>query len=160
TAFSYQESIVYSCTMHPEVQSSKPGKCPKCKMKLVAERPAEKTTDNAAPQSQAGNRRRVQSEIRVLAEVSKTQREDPAAIRYLQSQNRRAGERVLRDSREAVSSVHRQPGPQRVPAHSSGARTRRQLHDRDRAPACGQLQNLFRHLSQRRRASGLATKSD
>ena len=56
TAFSYQESIVYSCSMHPEVQSSKPGKCPKCKMKLVAEKPAEKTADNPTPQSQTGSR--------------------------------------------------------------------------------------------------------
>ena len=31
-----QESVVYSCPMHPEVQSSTPGKCPKCEMKLVA----------------------------------------------------------------------------------------------------------------------------
>ncbi len=26
----------YTCTMHPEVVMSKPGKCPKCGMKLVA----------------------------------------------------------------------------------------------------------------------------
>ncbi len=25
----------YSCTMHPEVKSDKPGKCPKCGMELV-----------------------------------------------------------------------------------------------------------------------------
>ena len=25
----------YTCTMHPEVISDKPGKCPKCGMKLV-----------------------------------------------------------------------------------------------------------------------------
>ena len=25
----------YTCPMHPEVQSAKPGKCPKCGMKLV-----------------------------------------------------------------------------------------------------------------------------
>jgi transcription initiation factor IIE alpha subunit len=25
----------YTCPMHPEVKSSKPGKCPKCKMDLV-----------------------------------------------------------------------------------------------------------------------------
>ncbi|MEO6546738.1 MAG: heavy metal-binding domain-containing protein [Ferruginibacter sp.] len=27
---------VYTCSMHPEVSSNKPGKCPKCRMKLVA----------------------------------------------------------------------------------------------------------------------------
>lgn len=26
---------MYTCTMHPEVMKSKPGKCPKCGMKLV-----------------------------------------------------------------------------------------------------------------------------
>jgi hypothetical protein len=40
TTSGYQETIVYSCTMHPEVQSSKPGKCPKCGMKLVAQKPS------------------------------------------------------------------------------------------------------------------------
>ena len=25
----------YTCSMHPEVKSDKPGKCPKCGMKLV-----------------------------------------------------------------------------------------------------------------------------
>ena len=28
----------YVCPMHPEVQSKKPGKCPKCKMKLEKKR--------------------------------------------------------------------------------------------------------------------------
>ena len=27
--------VVYTCTMHPEVRSDKPGDCPKCGMKLV-----------------------------------------------------------------------------------------------------------------------------
>ena len=40
TTSGYQESTVYSCSMHPEVQSSKPGKCPKCGMKLVAQKPS------------------------------------------------------------------------------------------------------------------------
>ena len=31
-----QEATVYVCPMHPEVQSSKMGNCPKCEMKLVA----------------------------------------------------------------------------------------------------------------------------
>lgn len=35
-----QESTVYECPMHPEVQSSKAGKCPKCKMNLAARRGA------------------------------------------------------------------------------------------------------------------------
>ena len=40
TTSGYQETTVYSCTMHPEVQSSTPGKCPKCAMKLVVEKPS------------------------------------------------------------------------------------------------------------------------
>ena len=30
----YQEKVVYTCSMHPEVKASKAGKCPKCGMKL------------------------------------------------------------------------------------------------------------------------------
>ncbi len=33
----------YTCTMHPEVVRSKPGKCPKCNMKLVVMK-SKKTT--------------------------------------------------------------------------------------------------------------------
>jgi len=32
---------VYTCPMHPEVQSSEPGKCPKCGMFLVAKTDAD-----------------------------------------------------------------------------------------------------------------------
>ena len=28
--------IIYTCPMHPEVKSDRPGKCPKCGMDLVA----------------------------------------------------------------------------------------------------------------------------
>ena len=38
----YQEKVVYTCPMHPEVQSSRPRRCPKCGMKLVPEKPAPK----------------------------------------------------------------------------------------------------------------------
>ncbi len=34
----YQENMssgIYTCSMHPEVKSDKPGKCPKCGMELV-----------------------------------------------------------------------------------------------------------------------------
>ena len=29
------EQVYYTCTMHPEVHSDQPGKCPKCGMELV-----------------------------------------------------------------------------------------------------------------------------
>ncbi len=32
------QGIQYTCTMHPEVISEKPGKCPKCGMDLVAKK--------------------------------------------------------------------------------------------------------------------------
>ena len=41
-ATAYQESVVYVCPMHPEVQSSTAGLCPKCQMKLVVEEPRKK----------------------------------------------------------------------------------------------------------------------
>ena len=33
-------AIVYTCTMHTEVKSDVPGKCPKCGMTLVPEKPS------------------------------------------------------------------------------------------------------------------------
>jgi hypothetical protein len=35
TTKSAKTKVVYTCTMHPEVMSDKPGKCPKCGMTLV-----------------------------------------------------------------------------------------------------------------------------
>ena len=36
-AFAQQQmdSVYYTCSMHPEIQSNKPGKCPKCGMDLI-----------------------------------------------------------------------------------------------------------------------------
>jgi hypothetical protein len=35
---------VYTCPMHPEVISDKPGKCPKCGMDLVKKKPVKDST--------------------------------------------------------------------------------------------------------------------
>jgi Cu+-exporting ATPase len=32
------KTAVYTCSMHPEVRQSEPGKCPKCEMNLEKER--------------------------------------------------------------------------------------------------------------------------
>jgi hypothetical protein len=43
----FQQATVYTCPMHPEVQSSKPGECPKCGMQLVV-KPASPATLDAS----------------------------------------------------------------------------------------------------------------
>src|SRR5882757_5144788 len=40
-----QTAAVYTCKMHPEVTSDKPGKCPKCGMDLVKKKPVAKSSD-------------------------------------------------------------------------------------------------------------------
>jgi hypothetical protein len=40
---STKQTTVYTCPMHPEVVSDKPGKCPKCGMTLVATKGTMKT---------------------------------------------------------------------------------------------------------------------
>jgi len=39
-----KEQIVYTCPMHPEIQSDKPGDCPKCGMELVKMEPGTNTS--------------------------------------------------------------------------------------------------------------------
>ncbi|WP_233165653.1 multicopper oxidase domain-containing protein [Pedobacter sp. ASV12] len=44
-----QEKAIYTCPMHPEIREEKPGKCPKCGMKLVREKKTEKKAMVSAP---------------------------------------------------------------------------------------------------------------
>lgn len=32
------KQVIYTCSMHPEIQSNKPGKCPKCGMNLLVKK--------------------------------------------------------------------------------------------------------------------------
>ena len=38
-AHAHEEAVVYTCPMHPEIRSPKPGDCPKCGMTLVKVKP-------------------------------------------------------------------------------------------------------------------------
>lgn len=44
-----QQPVIYTCPMHPEIQSSKPGNCPKCGMKLVVQKKKNVQPKKAAP---------------------------------------------------------------------------------------------------------------
>lgn len=48
-----KQEVVYTCPMHPEIHSNKPGNCPKCGMKLVKEKPkvVQKHEEIPAPKS-------------------------------------------------------------------------------------------------------------
>ena len=37
-----QDTTIYTCSMHPEINSDKPGKCPKCGMELIKKTDTEK----------------------------------------------------------------------------------------------------------------------
>jgi DNA-directed RNA polymerase subunit RPC12/RpoP len=44
-----QQPVIYTCPMHPEIQSNKPGNCPKCGMKLVVQKKKSVQQKKSAP---------------------------------------------------------------------------------------------------------------
>lgn len=48
-----QQPVIYTCPMHPEVQQSKPGTCPKCGMALVRKKPKDKAPAKTNPVKKA-----------------------------------------------------------------------------------------------------------
>lgn len=50
-----KKATVYSCPMHPDVKSTRKGKCPKCKMDLRPVRDITKSVQNENPAANAGN---------------------------------------------------------------------------------------------------------
>lgn len=44
-----KQSVTYSCPMHPDYKSKKPGRCPKCGMTLRPDNPASSPTPSPAP---------------------------------------------------------------------------------------------------------------
>jgi CopA family copper-resistance protein len=53
-----QQSVTYTCPMHPEIHATKPGNCPKCGMKLVKEKRKQITTPKPveSPKDSAKNK--------------------------------------------------------------------------------------------------------
>jgi hypothetical protein len=48
-------NVIYTCPMHPEVTSDKPGKCPKCGMDLVIKKSADNNNKMNMDSTQMNN---------------------------------------------------------------------------------------------------------
>jgi len=65
-----QAKEVYTCPMHPEVQSDKPGKCPKCGMNLIADEGQQKDQIKSRKQSEGLTaKEKIQKAKELLAEA-------------------------------------------------------------------------------------------
>ncbi|MEO6852223.1 MAG: multicopper oxidase domain-containing protein [Mucilaginibacter sp.] len=52
-----KQPVTYTCPMHPEIHSTKPGNCPKCGMKLVKEKPKATAKKTAGMPSKASGKK-------------------------------------------------------------------------------------------------------
>ncbi len=83
--------LTYTCPMHPEVQSNKPGSCPKCGMKLVVDKTKSSTTQPAATTYTCPMHPEVQSNkpgscskcgMKLIIDKTKSSTTQPAATTY------------------------------------------------------------------------------
>jgi CopA family copper-resistance protein len=65
-----QQPVIYTCPMHPEVQSSKPGTCPKCGMALVRQKP--KATPKPKPVPKAPAKPAIKPAVKPKESAGKT----------------------------------------------------------------------------------------
>jgi CopA family copper-resistance protein len=88
----HNSQVIYTCVMHPEIQSTKPGNCPKCGMKLVkqkikADPGTKKEMDMSMPHDTSkhqNNMQDMQMGNKPLKTVFKTieNNEPPKTVRY------------------------------------------------------------------------------
>lgn len=81
--FAYAQTVTYTCPMHPEIHTTKPGNCPKCGMKLVKEKPkavkkpvVKKPNEMKMPKDTSSSKP-VNKEINDTTQVSSTSQEQP-----------------------------------------------------------------------------------
>ncbi|WP_394772400.1 multicopper oxidase domain-containing protein [Mucilaginibacter sp.] len=73
-----QQPVTYTCPMHPEIHSTKPGNCPKCGMKLVKEKPNGSLKKSAGMKMPAKDTVRNAGEMNGMKTDSKTPASSPA----------------------------------------------------------------------------------
>jgi hypothetical protein len=71
-----QEQIVYTCPMHSEVTSDKPGKCPKCGMTLVAMGNENVKTDDPQTSDESSAKEKIRQAKSLLAEAKQELTQD------------------------------------------------------------------------------------
>lgn len=70
------QKIVYACPMHPEITSSKPGKCKKCGMNLVLPDNKEESSEESQTSGNSSPKQKIQQAQSLLNEAKKELAQD------------------------------------------------------------------------------------